>query len=216
VQLALAAGMEHWDKIHIVHCGLDLDELPVSDAGFNADAPFVCVGRLCPQKAQTLIVEATAQVARTHPGIRFRLIGDGESRKAVEAAISRHGLQENVELLGWRDNAEVRAELGQARALLLPSFAEGLPVVIMEAFALGRPAISTFIAGIPELVDDQCGWIIPAGSVDDIARAMKAALEASPETLAALGAEGRRRVERQHDVTQEAARLRGLFEGKSE
>lgn len=207
VQLALAAGMEHWSKLHIVHCGVDLDDYPISAATFDADAPFVCVGRLCVQKAQTLIVHALADVVKSHPKAQLRLIGDGETRPEIEAAIARHGLERNVTLLGWCDNAEVREELGRARALVLPSFAEGLPVVIMEAFALGRPAISTFIAGIPELVDESCGWIIPAGSVDYIAAAMRAALDAETNTLKTKGTEGRARVERQHDIRKEARTL---------
>lgn len=211
VQLTLAAGMAHWDKIHIVRCGLDLSEFPPSEAGFDTSAPFVCVGRLCPQKAQVLIVEATARVVRSHPDVRVRLIGDGESRADVEAAIARHGLEANIELLGWQANDVVRAELGRARALLLPSFAEGLPVVIMEALALGRPAISTFIAGIPELVDESCGWIIPAGSVDHIAEAMAACLATPPQALADKGATGRARVQLAHDIDTNARTLAACF-----
>ncbi|MCZ0811249.1 glycosyltransferase family 4 protein [Roseovarius sp. EGI FJ00037] len=211
VQLARAAGMAHWDKIQIVRCGIDLSEFAPSNAPSDAKAPFVTVGRLCPQKAQTLIVEAAAQVVARHPDLRIVLIGDGETRGAIEAAIARHGLQGNLTLLGWRDNAEVRRHLEAARALLLPSFAEGLPVVIMEALALGRPAISTYIAGIPELVDDSCGWIIPAGSIDAIAAAMDDALDAPPETLARKGAEGRRRIQAQHDVNKNARQLKALF-----
>lgn len=212
VQLARAAGPGAWEKIHVVRCGLDLEEFDPESGEIAADAPFVCVGRLCPQKAQTLIVAATAQVARTHPQIRLVLIGDGESRAAVEAVIAEHGLEEQVQLLGWQDNAAVRAHLGAARALLLPSFAEGLPIVIMEAMALKRPVISTYIAGIPELLDATCGWIIPAGSAEHIAAAMRAALDSTPAELAALGAEGRRRVEAQHDITKSAAQLAALFE----
>lgn len=211
VQLARAAGMQEWDKVHIVRCGLDIDEFEVSDAGFGPDAPFVCVGRLCPQKAQVLIVEAVATVAALHPNVKVQLIGDGESRPDVEAAIARHGLENNVELLGWRDNHEVRCLLGKARALLLPSFAEGLPVVIMEALALGRPAISTYIAGIPELVDPDCGWIIPAGSSEHIAKTMIEAIEAEPDKLAALGQEGRRRTVALHDIRKNARVLEDLF-----
>lgn len=211
VLLARAAGMEYWDRLHIVGCGIDVDEFASSDAPFDASAPFVSVGRLCPQKAQTLVVEAVAQVAQKHPKVRVTLIGDGESRADVEAAIARHGIAENVTLMGWQDNETVRAELGRARALLLPSFAEGLPVVIMEALALGRPAISTYIAGIPELVDEDCGWIIPAGSVADIARAMEEALADTPAALKAKGAEGRTRVIERHDVRKNAAALLDLI-----
>ncbi len=210
VLLARAGGMAHWDKLHIIGCGIDVDEFTPSDAPFD-DAPFVSVGRLCPQKAQVLVVEAVAKVASKHPGLRVVLIGDGETREDVEAAIERHGIAQNVRLMGWRDNHEVRAELGRARALLLPSFAEGLPVVIMEALALGRPAISTYIAGIPELVDEGCGWIIPAGSVDDIATAMEQALAAKPDVLKAKGAEGRKRVLDRHDIRKNAAALLDLI-----
>jgi len=135
------------------------------------------------------------------------MIGDGESRADAEAAIARHDHSEQVELLGWCDNSEVRARLETASALLLPSCAEGLPVVIMEAFATGRPVISTYIAGIPELVDESCGWIIPAGSVDAIAASMIAALQAPSERLRAFGEEGRKRVEDRHDIERNAAKL---------
>lgn len=211
-QLALAAGHEQWDKLKIIRCGVGMDEFTPSDAPFDDAAPFVCVGRLCPQKAQVLLVEAAAEVARTHPQLRIELVGDGESRADVEAAIARHGLEGNIILLGWKSSAEVRDILGRARALLLPSFAEGLPVVIMEALALGRPAISTFIAGIPELVDATTGWIIPAGSVDDIAQAMRAALDTDAATLAQMGQEGRSRVEAQHDQAANAKALMELIE----
>jgi len=211
VQLARAAGMNHWDKIHIVRCGLDLEEFPQSQEDFHADSAFICVGRLCPQKAQVLIVDATARVAREHPDVKVKLIGDGESRTEVVSAIARHGVEKNIELMGWRANDEVRAELASARALLLPSFAEGLPVVIMEALALGRPAISTYIAGIPELVDEGCGWIGPAGSVDHIANAMLECIETSHEALADMGCEGRRRVQDRHDIDKNARELSSVF-----
>ena len=212
VQLARAAGMQFWDKLHIVKCGLDVDEFSESKSDFKTLAPFVCVGRLCPQKAQVLLVEAAAIVAKDRPELRVELIGDGESRANVEAAIERHGLHENVILLGWRNNTEVRDILGKSRALLLPSFAEGLPVVIMEALALGRPAISTFIAGIPELVDRGCGWIIPSGSVEDIAAAMTQAMDATPSELKDMGQEGRRRVLQAHDIHKNAAALAVHFQ----
>lgn len=211
-QLTLASGQQFWNKIHIVGCGVDVDDFSPSDAPFDASAPFVCVGRLCPQKAQVLIVEAVARVVKKHPRVQVLLIGDGESRADVEHAIADNNLQENVKILGWQSNADVRAILGNARALLLPSFAEGLPVAIMESFALGRPVISTFIAGIPELVDQDTGWIIPAGSVEDIAMAIDSAMAASEKTLAKMGKVGRTRILERHDVQANAAALKNLIE----
>jgi glycosyltransferase involved in cell wall biosynthesis len=210
-QLAVTAGMSIWSKLHIVRCGVDTRTFTASDAAFDGNATFVCVGRFSQHKTQALIVEATSRVALTHPQVRVLLIGDGENRGLIEAAIRRFGMQAHVTLMGWRNNAEVRRTLGDARALLLPSFAEGLPVVIMEAFALGRPVVTTYVAGIPELVDARCGWMIPAGAIDDIAQAMIAALEAPSSQLADMGREGRRRVLEAHDVQRNAAVLRELL-----
>lgn len=211
-QLALAAGQSLWDKLHVVRCGIDLLDFPVSDSPFDMYSPFVCVGRLCPQKAQVLLIEATAEVAKTHPQVRVELLGDGESRAEVEATIARHGLEQNVKLFGWQNGEQVRSRLGRARTLLLPSFAEGLPIVIMEALALGRPAISTYIAGIPELVDSEVGWIVPAGSKEALASAMKNALDASPKALRDKGRKGRTRIEREHNVMVNARVLSGLIQ----
>jgi len=207
-QLVYTAGIGIWNKLDIVRCGIDITTFTPSDAPFDNNWTFVCVGRFSKQKSQSLIVEATSRVARTYPQVRVVLIGDGEYRPIIENAIKHYEMQEHVILKGWCSNSEVREALGTARALLLPSFAEGLPVVIMEAFGLGRPVITTYIAGIPELVDASCGWIVPAGSVDDIERAMMEALQASPSILAGMGQEGRRRVIKAHDVHRNAAGLR--------
>lgn len=211
VRLTLAAGMASWDKIVIGRCGLALEDF-TPDYRFDAgNLDFVCVGRLCPQKAQVLIPRALAQVRDEFPGLRVHFVGDGESRAAVEAAVAECGVQANVVLHGWQGNDRVKELLKSSRALLLPSFAEGLPVVIMEALAMGRPAISTYIAGIPELVDAGCGWIVPAGSVDAMAEALRAAARATPAELEAKAREGRARVERQHDVHALARTLQQQF-----
>ena len=117
-------------------------------------APGVRRTRLCEQKGQLLLVAAAAMLARQGVAFELVLAGDGEMRAEIEAAIASHGIADRVRITGWISSAQVRDELLAARALVLPSFAEGLPVVIMEAMALGRPVISTFIAGIPELVRD--------------------------------------------------------------
>ncbi len=208
--LTLAAGQSEWDKIKVVRCGVQTDEFVPTTAPFE-DAPFVCVGRLCPQKAQVLVVQALARVAKRHPDIKIEFIGDGESRSAVEAEIKTHKLDSNVELLGWQSSAVVRERLGKAKALILPSFAEGLPIVIMESFSLSRPVISSFIAGIPELVTPENGWLVPAGSVDAIENALQAAMQTAPEQLRAMGEVGRTAVLAHHDVDANAAKLYDLF-----
>lgn len=211
VLLTRFSSFDHWDKIIIAHCGLNLQDFQTNSHFDPDNQNFVCVGRLCTQKAQLLFPKAVAAIKDEFPRLRVHLIGDGESRQELEAEIRRLGVERFFVLHGWMANSEVRQRVSQARAFLLPSFAEGLPVAIMEAFALGRPVISTYIAGIPELVDGSCGWMIPAGSVDGIAGAMRAALSAPPETLTRMGLEGRRRVEAEHNLQTIAPVLHKAF-----
>jgi colanic acid/amylovoran biosynthesis glycosyltransferase len=101
-----------------------------------------------------------------------------------------------------------------ARALVLPSFAEGLPVVIMEAMAVGRPVVTTRIAGIPELVREGVdGWLVPPGDIVALKQAMRECLEASPERLLEMGRAANERVRQRHDADVEAAKLKTLFTG---
>ena len=99
-----------------------------------------------------------------------------------------------------------------ARALVLPSFAEGLPVVIMEAMALRRPVLTTYIAGIPELVrPGENGWLFPAGSIEDLASAMEDCLSRPPEDIRKMGDAGHDLVLARHSIDLEAAKLAELF-----
>ncbi len=211
VQLVRASRWTHWDKIAIVHCGLAMPEFLSVSAPNPGNQVLVNVARFNSQKGLLLIPSAVAALKDEFPGLKVVLIGDGEERASLEAEIARNGVAGMIELRGWQSNIEVRNALVESRALLLPSFAEGLPVVIMEAFALGRPVISTYIAGIPELVDESCGWLAPAGDVDALAASIRAALVASPQRLAEMGEEGRRRSAASHDVLHSARQLKALF-----
>lgn len=207
-QLWRWAALADWPKVKVVHCGLE--PAFFGDAAVPpCSAPrLVCIGRLCEQKGQLLLVEAAAMLAAEGVAFELVLAGDGEMRPEVEAAIRRHRLGDRVRITGWISSAQVRGELAAARALVLPSFAEGLPVVIMEAMAVGRPVLSTYVAGIPELVRDGVeGWLFEAGSAEAAARAMRSCLAAAPETLGTMGAAGRERVLARHQVDTEAGRL---------
>ncbi|MFZ2986721.1 glycosyltransferase family 4 protein [Ideonella sp.] len=205
-----------WRKVQVVHCALEPAFFAPADVLAPSNAPrLLNIGRLCAQKGQLLLIEAAAQLARE--GLQFELVlaGDGEMREPIEAAVRRHGLQQMVRITGWISSDTVREELLAARALVLPSFAEGLPVVVMEAMAVGRPVICTRIAGIPELVrEGGDGWLVPPGSLADLAQAMRACLEASPATLARMGLSARERVALRHDADVEAGKLKLLFQGR--
>src|SRR5260370_40704108 len=109
-------------------------------------------------------------------------------RTEIEQFIASNKLESFIRLTGWISGQQVRDEIGAARALVLPSFAEGLPVVIMEAMALRRPVISTFIAGIPELVKSgEHGWLMPAGDVDELVKVIQICLDAQGQHLTVMG-----------------------------
>lgn len=213
VQLIGFSGMEFWNKVHIVRCGVQVDSLAPDARAFDGNETFVCVGRLCVQKGQLLLPKAAAALRYEFPRLRIVLIGDGPIRQALEESIARYGVSEIFELRGWQSNVAVRETVRSARAFLLPSFAEGLPIVIMEALALERPVISTYIAGIPELLDAGCGWIVASGSEDGLVDAMREALKAESRHLEALGREGRRRVGERHNLYDNARKLHELFQG---
>ncbi|MBZ0262566.1 MAG: glycosyltransferase [Hyphomicrobiales bacterium] len=204
-----------WKKVHVVHCGLDAAFTEGEARPIPAPPRLVCVGRLCEQKGQLLLVEAGQILKRRGVVFDIVLAGDGPLRQEIEAAISKAGLEDCFTITGWISGQRVRQEIEKARALVLPSFAEGLPVAIMEAMALGRPVVSTMVAGIPELVSPgETGWLVPAGDVAALAQAISEVLALAPETLAAMGGRGRSRALERHNARTEAAKLKLLFEGQ--
>lgn len=211
-QLCRWVDLPQWAKISVVHCGLDAAFLDAAPTVPPASSTLVCVGRLCEQKGQLLLLEALRKVIDRGQACRLILAGDGEMRAAVEQRISALGLGAHVVITGWIDSTQVKQNITAARALVLPSFAEGLPVVLMEALALARPVISTYIAGIPELVKDgECGWLVPAGDVESLSDAMMKCLTADTAMLTVMGATGRTRVLERHDIRRETAKLLSLF-----
>lgn len=215
-QLFRWGGAEQWHKVAVVHCGIERSFHEVPEVPIPARPRLVCVGRLCEQKGQLLLLDAAAVLARE--GIDFELVfaGDGDMRAQVEARITACGLKDRVRITGWISGAQVRDELLAARALVLPSFAEGLPIVVMEAMALQRPVLTTYIGAIPELViDGEHGWLFPAGSVEALADAMRSCLQAPLEQLEAMGARARERVLARHDIEREAAKLASLFRSET-
>lgn len=205
-QLCRWAGLEHWPRIKVVHCGIE-------PARFADPAPLpqklhlVAIGRFAEQKGFSLLIEAVAEAARRHPGLRLTLVGDGPLRGEIEALIERYTLRRHVHLVGWLPEMQVRGALAAAQALILPSFAEGLPMVVMEAMAAARPVIASSIAGLPELVTPDTGWLVPAGDPSALAAAIDQLAATPHDRLTAMGRAGRARVMARHDIDREATKL---------
>jgi colanic acid/amylovoran biosynthesis glycosyltransferase len=212
-QLCRWVDPAHWGKIAVVHCGIDdgFRSPPVLDC--NPVNRFVCVGRLSPEKGQFVLIEAVAALRRQGIDLELVLAGDGELRDAIERHAARLGIDDRIRITGWISGDAVREEIAAARALVLSSFAEGLPVVIMEAMATSRPVVATRVGGIPELVRDRVeGWLVGPGDVVALAEAMRECLAADAGQLSAMGARARARALDRHDVQKSAAALKAAFE----
>jgi colanic acid/amylovoran biosynthesis glycosyltransferase len=211
-QLRRWTAVEHWNKIHVVHCTVADDYFDTARPIAPGAKTLVCVGRLSAQKGHLLLLEAAKQLARENIEFKIVLAGDGEMRSEIEARIDALGLRSHVEITGWIGEPEVRERMLNARAVVQPSFAEGLPVVLMEAMALCRPVITTAIAGIPELVEhEKNGWLIPAGNVEPLCDAMRSALRMPTTTLNAMGEAGCERVRDRHRTSSEVDKLEALL-----
>jgi colanic acid/amylovoran biosynthesis glycosyltransferase len=212
-QLYRAVEQSHWDKIKVVHCGIDAQFSALDGVTPSQTNRLVCVGRLCEQKGQLLLIRAAAALAAEGRAFKLVLVGDGEDRRAIETLIAAHHLDGHVEITGWADAEQVRREILAARALVLPSFAEGLPIVLIEAMILGRPVLSTYVAGIPELVlPGRTGWLFPAGSEEDLLTAMRACLDAPMDVLQTMGEAARARALARHRIDEQVSGLAALFE----
>jgi colanic acid/amylovoran biosynthesis glycosyltransferase len=211
-ELSRWCAPEHATRIHVVRYGLDATFVSQAPTPVPRAPRLVCVGQLCHRKGQLQLLDAVARLASVNQACELVLVGDGPARPQIESRIHALGLRERVTLVGWATGAEVRQHIIAARALILPSLAEGLPVVLLEALALGRPVICTEVAGVAELVEaGTCGWLVPPGSVDALVTAMHAALRAPTEELEHMGRVGAARVARLHDADVEAATLIGLL-----
>jgi glycosyltransferase involved in cell wall biosynthesis len=216
-QLCRWSRYEDWSKLTVVRCGVDDRVLHAAPVPIPSELRLVCVARLGEQKGHPILIEAIARLRASGIEAELVLVGDGPLRSSLQALARSLGVEAQVKFAGWLNEKDVRAAIHRSRALVLPSFAEGLPVVLMEALALGRPIISTWVAGIPELVEHGvCGFLVPAASVEDLLAALRAVMEAPAAQLEAMGKAGMLRVAQMHDASVEAGKLAGLFRASLE
>lgn len=202
----------HWDKLKIVHCGV----VP-GRYGRAPDAPrgkrLIFVGRLAAVKGVPVLIEAFERLAARHPEARLEIVGDGPERARAEARVAERGLGSAVSFLGYQSADAVSELLGRADCLVLPSFAEGVPVVLMEAMASGLPVVASRVAGVQELVEDGVsGFTVPAGDVETLVARLDQLLS-DPDLCDRMGAAGRAKVCAEFDQDAEAVWLGQIVEG---
>ncbi len=138
---------------------------------------FLNVANLIELKKHKNLIAAFRQVLDRHPNARLRIGGSGPMREELDRAISEAGLAGKANLLGYLTRPEVIREMSACGAFVLSSDIETFGVVLIEAMALGKPVISTRCGGPEDIVDDLCGYLVPVGDVDAMARAMEAMLQ---------------------------------------
>jgi colanic acid/amylovoran biosynthesis glycosyltransferase len=213
-QLMRLTGSERWPHIHVVPCGVDPDVYipPAERAGSDRAAEVLFVGRLLHGKGLPLLFEAVAELRRRGLDVRATIVGDGPAREECEAVAHRLGLSELVHFVGAVGQDDIRRHYERADVFCLPSFAEGIPVVAMEAMAMELPVVTTRIMGIPELVDDgKDGLLVAPGRADALTDALEP-LVRSPEERGRMGRAAREKVRERYDVARSAQRMRAVLE----
>jgi glycosyltransferase involved in cell wall biosynthesis len=201
---------DKWDRLHIVHCGVEPELFePITHSGQGTR--LLTVGRLASVKGVPVLLDAVKTLLKSHPKLTLTVVGDGPERKAFEQRAAGLGIDNHVKFVGYQSQTQVRQRLSETDLFVLPSFAEGVPVVLMEAMAAGVPVVATRIAGIAELVDDnQSGRLVPPGNGEALTHAIDALLN-DPGTRNALGQAGRRKVQAEFNIAKESAWLRRVM-----
>jgi colanic acid/amylovoran biosynthesis glycosyltransferase len=211
-QLMKISDPAYWKKLEVVYLGIEgvvFTPQPLR----SAPQPFevICVGRLAPVKGHEVLIEAVELLIRRGADIRLRLVGDGTERPALERKVRALGLTEQVLFEGWKNQTEVIELYKNSDAFALASFAEGVPVVLMEAMSMQIPCIATRITGIPELITDGVdGLLVSPGSSDELAEALMRLMNDLP-LRERLAKSGRETVAKKYDLRRNAEQLADVF-----
>lgn len=205
----------HWSKLHVVRCALRFDELPSHAPASKNSVRIVCVGRLSPEKGQAGLLQAFSTAAAEIEDLRLVFVGSGPIESELRTITDSLDLNERVTFAGRLGEIDTMNEIARSDILVLPSFMEGLPVVLMEAMAVGTAVIASRVAGIPELVEDgksgllftPSNWQELSGRIRDLAR--------DRELRARLAATGRERVAVEFESSRSAMRMLQLFRNEN-
>jgi glycosyltransferase involved in cell wall biosynthesis len=206
---------EKWDRMHVVHCGVDPQGYePRKHQGKGRRLLFV--GRLAAVKGVPVLLDAVAQLSQDHPDAELVIAGDGPDRQRLESRAKDLGISDRVRFLGYQSQSQVRKLLRETDVFAMASFAEGVPVVLMEAMAAGVPVVATRIAGVPELVDDgACGFLVPPGDTEALAERISLLFD-DPASRNRFAGAGRAKVEQEFNLSTESQRLCQILTGALE
>lgn len=204
---------EQWHKFHIVRCGIDrrrLEQINANASGFDIPK-LICVGRLSPEKGHFGLLEVVQRLRARGIDCTVTLVGDGPSRLLIERMTERLSLGDRVFFAGFLTEDDTLLAIADSDILVLPSFMEGLPVVLIEALALGKPVVASRVAGIPELVEHgESGLLVTPSDLSDLEGAI-AHLLLKRNDWSTMGALGQLRVQHEFEITTTASRMQSLI-----
>jgi len=211
-QILRACPSSEWGKIHVVALGVNAD---IYTPGQFREAPdpfeVISVGRLAPVKGHAVLVEALDLLRRQGRQVRLRIAGDGPERKNLEREVAARGLSGQVVFEGWLAQEKVLTLYRGADLFALSSFAEGVPVVLMEAMAMEIPCVAPCIHGIPELIEDGVsGLLVPPASPEKLAAAI-GRLQDDGGLRRRIGAAGRQQILARYCLAKNVVALRDIF-----
>jgi colanic acid/amylovoran biosynthesis glycosyltransferase len=212
-QLMALSHPEVWDKLHVIHVGIPIEQFTRSEHArrLSENPTILFIGRLVPEKGHAVLLEAAGLLAERGRRVNVTLAGDGPHRPTLERYAEQLGLASQVSFPGAVGQEEIHAMYADASIFCMPSFAEGLPGVLMEAMAMEVPVVSTWITGVPELIDDgRTGLLVTPGRADELADALERLL-ADPALCRETGLAAREKVIREFNTESSAEQLHALF-----
>lgn len=200
-QVMKLSPVSAWSKFDVCRLGVDTQRfIPAVKSQANASCQLLCVGRLTSAKGQAILLEAVAQLKQQGTAVNLTLVGTGADEQSLKHHAETLGITTQVTFTGAVDQDHILDYYHAADVFVLPSFAEGLPVVLMEAMAMEIPCITTMITGVPELIENgQNGLLVPASDSDGLTQAIKQLAE-NPVLRQQLGKAGRLKVLSDYDL----------------
>jgi len=210
-QLERVTEFKEWDKFRIVRCGIDIEKYSPRPDPNNATTEILCVGRLVPAKGQHLLVKAGKRLKERGVPFHLTFVGAGPDMESLKTLAESLGISDAITFAGAIGQGEIHAYYDKADIFALPSFAEGLPVVLMEAMGKGIPCVATCITGIPELIHDgENGMLAPASDWEGLADRLQTLIE-DPALRRKLGAAAREIAVTDYDVNRNCEKMGEIF-----
>jgi glycosyltransferase involved in cell wall biosynthesis len=211
-QIMLSCDVADWRKLHVTPLGVDVAIW--RPGNFRKDPSrfeLLTAGRLTEAKGYPLLLDAIAALARHRRDFRLRVVGDGPLRASLENRAVKLGIADLVLFEGWLGEDELRQRYANSDLFVMSSFAEGLPVVLMEAMAMAVPCVAPRIAGIPELIRNGTDGLLFSPSNADELVAHIACLMDNAELRASMSESSCERIAEKYDLLKNTLHLSDVF-----